>query len=559
MAMTRQGQREVGGQEVERLLRALAEGLPGQLDALARALLRAAGFMTEPLRLAVAGQIKRGKSTLVNGLLGEAVAPTGRLELTFNVNELAYHETPRLVAHYKDGDVEVLPWDDLELLTVRDSAMLGRLIRIRKLELGVPNQLLRQFRLVDTPGLASVHGVDSANSAAYLGITDPGERKGADEVLTAIGRDAAAIHDASIKEVGEADAVLMMFSRAVSAADLQVVDDFCSTIADGTGAELSPLRAFGVLSRCDEFWPPEPGTDPLTYHPMIDAAQRIVDNWMRDPRVKRRFYVIKPVAGLVALGATTASPEMFGALREISATERWAQTVVRHMCDVKAFTGPPSTSLPVPVELRTQMVDELGLWGIFRACTHLRENVGIADADVRQLLLVDSGVLALRELITSHFGNRASLIKLDRGLKDVDAAVGACRVAALGAGLKPPAEVDHVASEVERLRLEMHGFSELAALAAYYDGDLPSEWRADLLSVTGEHGRSVAARLGLADSDPFAALRNVVDDKVELWRARAGDQLGTGAAQAARTVAQSYERLGERIGSAQALLADTGL
>ncbi|GAB7108264.1 hypothetical protein JCM4814A_65780 [Streptomyces phaeofaciens JCM 4814] len=51
----------------------------------AGALRDTADGLREPLRLAVAGQIKRGKSTLVNALPGERVALTGQLEVTFAV------------------------------------------------------------------------------------------------------------------------------------------------------------------------------------------------------------------------------------------------------------------------------------------------------------------------------------------------------------------------------------------------------------------------------------------------------------------------------------------
>ncbi|MEU4612737.1 dynamin family protein [Streptomyces umbrinus] len=43
--------------------------------------------MAQPMRVAVAGRLKCGKSTLVNALLGEEVSDTGQLELTFNVCE----------------------------------------------------------------------------------------------------------------------------------------------------------------------------------------------------------------------------------------------------------------------------------------------------------------------------------------------------------------------------------------------------------------------------------------------------------------------------------------
>ncbi|NER07739.1 MAG: GTP-binding protein HSR1, partial [Okeania sp. SIO3C4] len=51
----------------------------------------------EPMRVAVVGKIKAGKSSLMNALLGESVVATGAEELTFNVNWFKYGETPSLV------------------------------------------------------------------------------------------------------------------------------------------------------------------------------------------------------------------------------------------------------------------------------------------------------------------------------------------------------------------------------------------------------------------------------------------------------------------------------
>jgi ATPase subunit of ABC transporter with duplicated ATPase domains len=70
------------------------------------ALRLAAARLREPLRLAVVGQIKRGKSTLVNAVLGEHVAATGQLELTFTVSEFHYGDERAVRVHYKDGSVE---------------------------------------------------------------------------------------------------------------------------------------------------------------------------------------------------------------------------------------------------------------------------------------------------------------------------------------------------------------------------------------------------------------------------------------------------------------------
>ncbi len=56
----------------------------------------------EPMRVAIVGLIKAGKSTLMNALLGQSVVATGEVEATFNVNWLRYSDRSRLLVHFKD-------------------------------------------------------------------------------------------------------------------------------------------------------------------------------------------------------------------------------------------------------------------------------------------------------------------------------------------------------------------------------------------------------------------------------------------------------------------------
>ncbi|WP_462203473.1 hypothetical protein [Frankia sp. CcWB3] len=213
--------------------------------------------------------------------------------------------------------------DQLAKLSVTAAADLHLLRDIRKIEFGAPIELLRSFRLVDTPGLASLHGVDSANAARYLGITDPVVADQVTDVLRATGRDASAVHADSTAEVDRADAVVFLFSGGVGETDLIAVDRFSAGESAADGRDVNPLKAFGVLSRCDErYWPPGPGLPgsptPWAYDPMADGARQVVDRLMRDPVVQRHFYTIVPVAGIVASGAQTASSELFNVFADLN-------------------------------------------------------------------------------------------------------------------------------------------------------------------------------------------------------------------------------------------------
>lgn len=57
-------------------------------------------------RLAVLGQFKRGKSTLLNALLHEPLLPTGILPLTAIPTTIRYGPERRIRIHYVDGRFE---------------------------------------------------------------------------------------------------------------------------------------------------------------------------------------------------------------------------------------------------------------------------------------------------------------------------------------------------------------------------------------------------------------------------------------------------------------------
>ncbi|MCX4671955.1 dynamin family protein [Streptomyces sp. NBC_01381] len=543
------------GEVFDRIARAVGPADPaaGDLPSVVRA---ARARLAQPMRVAVAGQIKRGKSTLVNALLGEEVSDTGQLELTFNVCEFHHAERRSLLVHFKDGRTpEEWAPEALSRLTVRDPGGLRLLRSVRKVEVGRPSALLRRFRLVDTPGLGSVHGTDAENTLAFLGIDDPSERDDAAQVLKELGQDARSVHAESAAEMDRADAVVFVFSRGLGRADQQAVDSF----AGSYGEVVSPLKAFGVLSRSDQYWPPVGETgpdgmplDPYGYDPMA-TARRIADSYLERPSVQRVFRTVVPVAGLLGAGAQCMPSNGFGPLADLAKVA--PRRLADRMEDVNLFCGREYPDLPVPAQVRATLVDRLGAWGVFLACAFLRD--GLGEDAVRQKLLEHSGVPELRGLVLRHFGNRAALIKLDHGQREIADEVARLRAAAQRDGRRPPAVADQVADLLESMRVTDRGPSELAALGSHYRGrlSLTAQEESQLLAVTGELGTSCAARLGLAPGTPVDVLLATARRYAGHWAARAGDPLlDRPTLSVARVVLRSYERVADLVGRAQALL-----
>ena len=290
------------------------------------------------------------------------------------------------------------------------------------------------------------------------------------EALAAMGRTAQDVHEDSVHEIDKAGAVLYLFSRGLNEGDYSTVAQF---LGPARGS-VTPLRAFAVLSRCDQYWPPDrdlPGNpDPSTYDPMA-AAEQIAQRYLADPGIRRLFFTVVPVAGLLGIGARLLTEEEFGWLDELRTAE--PGILVRRLRDVARFaTSEQLPGVPLPAAMRQRLIDRLGGWGTHLACGYLRDGLG-AEQEIRDQLVADSGVTRLRELIAGHFGNRASIIKLDHGIQDVTVAIGRCRMTIQQAGGQVPEAVAIIADRIEQLRISQHGAAaELSALSAVYNEEL---------------------------------------------------------------------------------------
>ena len=67
----------------------------------------------ENFEVAIVGEFKRGKSTLINALLGEEVLPADVLPATATLNRVTYSDNPYVEVEYKDGHNERVDIDKL--------------------------------------------------------------------------------------------------------------------------------------------------------------------------------------------------------------------------------------------------------------------------------------------------------------------------------------------------------------------------------------------------------------------------------------------------------------
>ena len=155
------------------LLAALAElsALGGEDDRATLDALRGR-LAGQRLRVLVAGEAKRGKSTLVNALLGRALLPVGVTPLTALATTVRYGRDEGVSAVFRDGGVESFPLAALgDLVTERGNPGNRRNLASVTVVADAP-VLARGVELVDTPGTGSVYAHNTQEAEAALDTMD---------------------------------------------------------------------------------------------------------------------------------------------------------------------------------------------------------------------------------------------------------------------------------------------------------------------------------------------------------------------------------------------------
>lgn len=501
----------------------------GSLRELQPLLSRAPEKLRQPVRLAVVGQIKKGKSTLVNAMVGRRLAVTREEEATYRVNELRFGEAEGISAYYQDGPggsprSEEFPLDRLADLTVYDPDRTGELLAPTRIVVRVREERLRRLVLIDTPGLHSVHGADSAETQRLLTV-----------------RSAAAMDGA--------DAILYLFDRDIGATDIDVVRDFLGPASSSRPA--NSAKALGVMSRCDRLWKAsKPSLDPIA-----EGAERIKSRFEHEPELRRTFYHILPVAAIVAEGAQCLSAEDLSALRDLSS---WDPTQL-----IQALRYPISSTFrsklqgcPIDPDRCVALKEQLGAWGLLRAYYFMREKFD--DATVIEKLVEVSGIAKLNEVVKSLYERQRYIIKLNALLDQVRRVIEEQQHAGIQSADMQQA-VEEVRDVVEYINDNQAGLTEMQMARLIRQRqvqvDLGSADADRIARLAGIH-QSIAGRLGEPEGTAKPELLAVAKAEVRHWRSPRYSGCGEETADVVRSAVRVAEDLAERVRAAIQLEAE---
>lgn len=109
-----------------------------------------------PLKMVLMGEVKAGKSTLLNAFVGQYIAPVGVTETTAVIMEILYAPEESGYIHYTDGTVENYTINELYQILEKNKDDVSFTSRIEKSRVTYPLNSLKNIHIVDTPGVETI-------------------------------------------------------------------------------------------------------------------------------------------------------------------------------------------------------------------------------------------------------------------------------------------------------------------------------------------------------------------------------------------------------------------
>jgi len=196
--------------------------------------------VTHPFNVAVFGKMKRGKSTIVNSLLGRRLAITDQTEATATINIVSYAPSgsdllQKFIIHWWDAPPETYPLSELKKWTGPD----GQFERIKYIQLYADIPSLKYHEIIDTPGTESTVEKHQTITQDFLDPTVHVGRK-ADALVYVLGKN---VEEADLK-------YLRMYQQGGSSSSFNVLcvmhlwdDIYVNNVRSGYGLKDVQARA----------------------------------------------------------------------------------------------------------------------------------------------------------------------------------------------------------------------------------------------------------------------------------------------------------------------------
>ncbi len=458
----------------------------------------------EPLRVAIAGRLKAGKSTLVNALIGRRVAPTEVGECTRLVTQFRYGTADRVDIVRRDGLRVSLPLDE--------SGMIPQRLGIPRQEVAyvdvtLTSDRLRDLTVVDTPGLSSTNSQVSAGTRRFLFNDSP-----VDDDLDVDSQNA----------LSGAEAIIYVFTQSVREDDVEALEAFRSISARLSS---NPINSLGLFNKVDKLGG---GGDPWPVAGPLAETQA--------QALRRQVADVVPVVGLLA--ETTEAGRLTAAdcesLRQLAALSAVDRAVL--MASVDLFT---SRECEVPAEQRERLLRLLDLYGIQFAVASLAAEPDLATGELLRRLYLASGFARVRQTLDQAFRWRTDAIKAGWALTTLEQ---------IASRADRPADRETLRDAVERLlqQPEYHQLRLLEMAQQVTTGavDLPGPMETELTRLALSDDPSWI--LGLTGASP-PQLAQAALDAATRWRSFAVAGASPAQARVAHVAHRGFFLLSQRV------------
>ena len=346
------------------------------------------------LTIAIAGKVKAGKSSLLNALLEQDLAPVGELPTTATINTFYYGKPddpnkPILCLYrnptdnpdeYQNG--KWMSLDELKRLQTTDTDVLRETLNISEMRYYLDNEQLKEMTLVDTPGihaLISEH-VDTAND--WFKIYDTPERRQlANQRLEQN-------NNQTIARSSSADAVLFVTSTVATEDTKNFLDSF--------KGNTSPRNAIGIISR-------------------IDRSQDILKN--RNQLAQQMGSLLKdqintaiPVSAALArtlqkLDSDSVWQDIFDCVHQFESED----LEFCLMMGPNEWGSVDAPEYPVSAQKRKALSDKIDRWETFALIAREMAKADSCSSCIKELWDI-SGFPKLKQLLKTHFLKRKQIL-----------------------------------------------------------------------------------------------------------------------------------------------------
>jgi predicted GTPase len=346
----------------------------------------------EPCVVAVVGRVNAGKSTFINALLRDDLAVVGTLETTATINYFSYvdpkdYDPERPVrCYWRGGGFSDESRMFLDSLQGNDLETLRRADGIQKLEYRLPDSLLKEITLVDTPGTGGVVEEHQDRTADFMNLSE--------QLRTRHEQDTQRLNS-------EADAVIYLIGSEAKATDKAFLQEF----AEATGGQSRSFNALGVMAMIDLMEPEDMAR-------CGERAERIAE------QLNDSLNTVVPVSASLYREVDRLEDDKIGLNRLVGALRRIPfETLGFLLDDEDFFLNEELSDCPVSSAERRELRGDAP-WRVFATIARVAADNSLSPDLVVKKLRELSGFDMLLKVLNLHFIERGHLLRYYRIVND---------------------------------------------------------------------------------------------------------------------------------------------